>query len=348
MFYALIGSLGPNLHFNDGMRDVVRLTFAPAPSSTPMRRRRSPTTRWSTSSWSMCCSRRWRTSSPERAIANAGSSRALTIAWAKGRPGQSTMQYEIVGSAYGGGIGHDGAVRHRDPSRATCTSRRSRFWNPSFPAASRASIWCRIPAAPAQWRGGLSLRREYELLEDATVIRRYDKARVPPHGIAGGRSRTRRPLRHQARHAAGAGDAVVGPVRDEGRRPLPDRDRGRRRLRRSAPARSAPRSRAISPRATSHRKRRRTITAVDCRTRYPGGISSLNASTTEALARQICASSPARYHRDGSLRNKTRTTRMTGLTRRRLNLSLAAVAIARRGAVERVRYSRRSRFRRAP
>ena len=29
VFYALIGSLGPNLHFNDGMRDVVRLTFAP-------------------------------------------------------------------------------------------------------------------------------------------------------------------------------------------------------------------------------------------------------------------------------------------------------------------------------
>src|SRR5262249_56779670 len=46
---------------------------------------------------------------PARAIANAGSSSALTIAWAKGRPGQSTMQYEIIGSAYGGGMGHDGA-----------------------------------------------------------------------------------------------------------------------------------------------------------------------------------------------------------------------------------------------
>src|SRR5437660_1014772 len=29
VFYALIGSLGPNLHFNDGMRDVVRLRYAP-------------------------------------------------------------------------------------------------------------------------------------------------------------------------------------------------------------------------------------------------------------------------------------------------------------------------------
>src|SRR5262249_56657787 len=29
VFYSLIGCLGPNLHFNDGMRDAVRLTFAP-------------------------------------------------------------------------------------------------------------------------------------------------------------------------------------------------------------------------------------------------------------------------------------------------------------------------------
>src|SRR5215470_2043547 len=29
VFYSLIGCLGPDLHFNDGMRDAVRLTFAP-------------------------------------------------------------------------------------------------------------------------------------------------------------------------------------------------------------------------------------------------------------------------------------------------------------------------------
>src|SRR5260370_7167786 len=46
---------------------------------------------------------------PARAVANAGSSSALTIAWAKGHAGQSTMQYEIMGSAYGGGMDHDSA-----------------------------------------------------------------------------------------------------------------------------------------------------------------------------------------------------------------------------------------------
>jgi len=38
-----------------------------------------------------------------------------------------------------------------------------------------------------QWRGGLSLEREYQLLEDATVIRRYDKSRFPPVGLDGGK-----------------------------------------------------------------------------------------------------------------------------------------------------------------
>ena len=52
VFYSLIGSLGPNLHFNDGMRDAVRLTFAPRTVTNAEPLPRSPTTRWSTSSWS--------------------------------------------------------------------------------------------------------------------------------------------------------------------------------------------------------------------------------------------------------------------------------------------------------
>jgi N-methylhydantoinase B len=39
-----------------------------------------------------------------------------------------------------------------------------------------------------EWRGGLAMRREYELLEGATVIRRFNKIRFPPSGVAGGRA----------------------------------------------------------------------------------------------------------------------------------------------------------------
>src|SRR5204863_22358 len=110
VFYALIGSLGPNLHFNDGMRDVVRLTFAPrtivnAEPPAPV------------SSYQMVnlllvdvILEALAQFNPARAVAHSGASSALGISWSKGRPGQSTMQYEIAGSAYGGGLGHDGTT----------------------------------------------------------------------------------------------------------------------------------------------------------------------------------------------------------------------------------------------
>jgi N-methylhydantoinase B len=124
---------------------------------------------------------------PTRAIANAGSSSALTIAWARGRPGQSTMQYEIMGSAYGGGMGHDGAS-------ATATHLSNLHITPieilesEFPCRITRFELLADSGGAGQWRGGLSLVREYELLEDATVIRRYDKSRFPPGGIAGGKA----------------------------------------------------------------------------------------------------------------------------------------------------------------
>jgi N-methylhydantoinase B len=95
------------------------------------------------------------------------------------------MQYEIMGSAYGGGMGHDGAS-------ATATHLSNLHITPieilesEFPC--RVTRFDLVPdsGGAGQWRGGLSLRREYELLEDATVIRRFDKTRFPPQGVAGG------------------------------------------------------------------------------------------------------------------------------------------------------------------
>ncbi len=187
VFYSLIGCLGPNLHFNDGMREVVRLTFAPrtVTNAEPP----APVSNYQMVNLKLvdvileALARFY----PARAIANSGSSSALTIAWAMGRPGQSTMQYEIMGSAYGGGMGHDGAS-------ATATHLSNLHITPieilesEFPC--RITRFELVPdtGGAGQWRGGLSLLREYELLENATVIRRYDKSRFPPAGIAGGKA----------------------------------------------------------------------------------------------------------------------------------------------------------------
>jgi len=197
VFYSLIGSLGPALHFNDGMRDVVRLKFAPrtitnAEPPAPV------------SSYQMVnlllvdvILEALARFNPARAVAHSGASSALGIAWSKSRPGQSTMQYEIAGSAYGGGMGHDGAT-------ATATHLSNLHTTPieilesEFPC--RITRFDLVPdsGGPGQWRGGLAMRREYELLEDAVVIRRFNKTRFPPNGVAGGKagSRARFVVRH--------------------------------------------------------------------------------------------------------------------------------------------------------
>src|SRR5258707_11375968 len=89
--------------------------------------------------------------------------------------------------AYGGGMGHDGAS-------ATATH----LSNPTTPPIKilETDFPCRISrfelvpdtGGAGQWRGGLSVLREYELLESATVIRRYDKSRFPPAGLAGAKA----------------------------------------------------------------------------------------------------------------------------------------------------------------
>ena len=189
VFYALIGSLGPNLHFNDGMRDVVRLKFAPRTvvNADPP----APVSNYQMVNLLLVdvILEALAKFIPTRAIAHSGASSALSIAWSRGRPGQSTMQYEIMGSAYGGGAGHDGTT-------ATATHLSNLHTTPIEILESEYP--CRITAfdvvpdsgGAGQWRGGLALRREYELLEDATVIRRFNKIKFPPAGLAGGAAGT--------------------------------------------------------------------------------------------------------------------------------------------------------------
>jgi N-methylhydantoinase B len=190
VFYALIGSLDPKLQFNDGMRDVVRIVLAPrtVTNAEPP----APVSNYQMVNLKLVdvILEALGQLHPARAIANGGSSSALSIAWSKGRPGQSTMQYEIIGSAYGGGAGHDGAT-------GTATHLSNLHITPieiiesEYPCRIRRFELVPDSGGAGRWRGGLSLLREYELLADATVIRRFDKTRFPPQGLGGGGSGAR-------------------------------------------------------------------------------------------------------------------------------------------------------------
>ena len=186
VFYCLIGSLDPSLHFNDGMREAVRLTFAPRTVTNAQPP--APVSNYQMVNLMLVdvILEALGKLNPGRAIAHSGASSALGIVWSKGRPGQTTMQYEIAGSAYGAGIGHDGVT-------ATATHLSNLHTTPieilesEFPC--RITRFALVPdsGGPGRWRGGLAMQREYELLEAATVVRRFNKTRFPPQGLAGGR-----------------------------------------------------------------------------------------------------------------------------------------------------------------
>ena len=186
VFYCLIGCLAPKLSFNDGMRDTVRLVLKPRTivNAEPP----APVSNYQMVNLKLTdvILEALGKLNPARAVANAGSSSALSIAWARPRPGQANMQYEILGSAYGGGAGHDGAS-------ATATHLSNLHVTPieilesEFPCRITRFDLVADSGGAGQWRGGLSMRREYELLADATVIRRFDRTRFPPGGLDGGR-----------------------------------------------------------------------------------------------------------------------------------------------------------------
>ena len=186
VFYTLIGSLGPNLHFNDGMNDCIELRFKPntiTNASAPGAVSNYQQVNLKLVDVLLEAMAHF---NPRRAIANAGSSSALGIFWKKGRPGQSNMQYEILGSAYGGGFGHDGAsctATHLSNLHITPIE----ILESEYPVRVEAFQLVPDSGGPGAFRGGLSFRRAYEMLADGMVIRRYDRAKCPPQGVDGGK-----------------------------------------------------------------------------------------------------------------------------------------------------------------
>ncbi len=187
VFYSLIGALDPKLHFNDGMREVVRFKYAPdtVTNASPP----APVSSYQAANLKLVdvilealapfC--------PARAVANAGSSGALLISWhGGGRPGQPSMQYEILGSAYGGGNRNDGAsalATHLSNLHITPIE----IIETEFPCRITEFNLVADSGGAGEFRGGLAFRRAYELLQDAMVVRRYDRAKFPPNGVAGGK-----------------------------------------------------------------------------------------------------------------------------------------------------------------
>jgi N-methylhydantoinase B len=182
VFYALLGALEPSLHFNDGMRDTVDFIFAPRTITNASAPAAVSNYQQVNLKLVDVLLEAMGQLHPVRAAANAGSSSALGIFWAKARPGQSNMQYEILGSAYGAGVDYDGAsgtACHLSNLHVTPIE----ILESEYPCRINRFDLLPDTGGAGRWRGGLSMVREYELLEDAMVVRRYDKSKYPPRGI---------------------------------------------------------------------------------------------------------------------------------------------------------------------
>jgi N-methylhydantoinase B len=186
-FQALIGLIDPDLRYCDSAHEVVSITtvpgtvvnaLPPAPGSNYMKSCQKLIDVVFEALNPFC---------PERAAANTGgSSGSFTIAWDKDGPRRVRgNQGEIFGSAYGGANGQDGCS-------GTTVHLSNIYVTPieiveaEFPC--RVTRFELIPdsGGDGQFRGGLSIRREYEMLQPGAVMYRGDHAIIAPRGIAGG------------------------------------------------------------------------------------------------------------------------------------------------------------------
>jgi N-methylhydantoinase B len=185
-FQVLIGLIDPNLPYSDAARDAVEIVLregsvvhprAPAPCSSYMKTCMTVIDMLFEAMAPVV---------PARAAAfSGGSGGGLTVDWHDGPRKATNNQYEIYGSAYGGsaaGDGCSGTTVHLSNIYVTPIE----IVETEFPC--RVTRFELIPGSggDGKHRGGLAMRREYELLQPAMVVFRGDRATQPSRGVAGG------------------------------------------------------------------------------------------------------------------------------------------------------------------
>src|SRR6195256_1167108 len=183
-FYAIIGLIDPILRYSDGAREVVRIVTKPG--SVVDARPPAAASTYITSSMKLMdvLLAALGPFKPERAIAHSGGTGgAMTLSW-HGEPRRAN-QYEIFGSSYGAaanGEGPSGGTGHLFNIRGTPVE----ILESEFPCRLRRFELIPDSGGAGRHRGGMSFRREYEVLAPATLIYRCDRAKFAPQGLSGG------------------------------------------------------------------------------------------------------------------------------------------------------------------
>jgi N-methylhydantoinase B len=220
-FYALLAAADPELSFNDGLRGPVTLTLREGSVFNP--RMPAPVGAATVCSYRLTdiVLEALGQLNPARAVAHSGGSGgAMAISWQPDSPEQRPqLQYEIFGTGLGGRRGSDGV----DGVAGHATNlgvAPIEILETQFPLRVRRFELIRDSAGAGEFRGGMSYRRDYELLRAAMINRRADRARFPGEGVFGGKpgrtgrmvlnpgSPTEATVRASGRHHFAAGSVV--------------------------------------------------------------------------------------------------------------------------------------------
>lgn len=186
--FAIVALMDPNFPLNDGIWRSVNLKFAPKTVVSP--EYPSPVGNCTQSSHRLMdlLVEVLSKFQPSKGVAHSGGSGGtLAVSWAAGIVGPHPYtHYEILGAATAGSNQGDGE------SGIATNSSSGLFLAPLEIVENAAPIrlvgfeMVTDSGGPGQFRGGLSYRRTYQVLEPAKLNRRSDRVRVASSGSAGG------------------------------------------------------------------------------------------------------------------------------------------------------------------
>jgi N-methylhydantoinase B len=185
-YYALVAMVDPRLPNNYGLARVVETRFAERSLLNPAFPAPVGVYSYTLSQVTEAVLQALGQLAPAYQIAMSGPGGALTMAHQEVRTGRAYVQYELFGSGMGATARRDGASGVHIHAQ-NCAITPVEIVESEFPVRLRRFELRRDSGGPGARRGGLGMRREYEILAPTRCSFRGDKHVVEPLGAAGGR-----------------------------------------------------------------------------------------------------------------------------------------------------------------
>lgn len=184
-YYMLIAQVDPTIPNNGGVARVVETVFRLGSVLNPRFPASTNTYMASATAAAEALMAAFGNLIPERQVAATGGVGGLTLTGRR-QDGSAFVQYELVGSAYGAHVGGDGASGSSvllDNGKTAPIE----ILETEFPIRVRRFELIVDSGGPGRWRGGLGIRREYEVLsEQVQLSLRGGKHCIRPAGANGG------------------------------------------------------------------------------------------------------------------------------------------------------------------